>query len=142
MSESVRTTIEGRELVVTPAPFREANALNKAIGKAIRGADLAEIPTDVKKDMSAGEIRSVVELVLSVAVDDEVERLAFECGKRATYGDRKITPELFDEVEMRGAYYQIMAQLIQVNVAPFFGGLFSALSTLVPPTTEKSRKQK
>lgn len=136
-------TVGGRELVVNPASYRDAMDLSKAIGRALRGSDLSGLPTDMEAQIGAEGLQSMISLVMSVSTSDEVERATFKCAERAAWGGTKITPELFDdEPEARQYFYQIMSEVIKVNVTPFFGGLFSAFSTLAPQKKEKSRKPK
>lgn len=116
--------IGGKELIITPAPYQDARALQKAIGRALKGVRI-DLPGSVKEDMKAESLSDIISALLSVAVDDEVEACLFVCAARAVIGGEKITTEYFEKVENRQYFYPIMYEIIMVNVGPFFSGIAS-----------------
>lgn len=125
--------IGGKELRITPAGFQDALALEKAIGRALKGTRL-ELPTDMQAEITGEMFSDIISTVLNVATSNEVEACLFKCAERALLGEEKIDLAFFESVENREHYYPIMIEVIKVNVGPFFKGLglqFSALSSLI-----------
>ena len=129
--------LNGMELKITPASFSDAMALQKAIGRALKGTKFT-MPTmvkDAKGDIDLGksdiDLVGVIDLVLGVAVSDEVQACLFACSARALLGQDKIDADFFEKVEHRELYYPIMVEIIKVNVGPFFKGLASKFGALV-----------
>lgn len=130
--------IDGKELQITPAAFSVAMALQKAVMKAVKGSRF-DIGTSLE-DMDASVL---IEAVLSVASDDGVEALLFKCAERALLGGEKIGRDFFEDVGNRRYYWQIMAEIVKVNLGPFFEGVVSRLSAIVPlMETGKPRKSR
>ena len=123
--------INGKELQITPAGFGDAMALQKAIGRALKGSKL-ELPENMTDKMDASQLGDIIGAVLGVATSDEVEAALFACANRAVYGPTKepVTREFFEKVEHRELYYPIMVEIIKANVGPFFKGLSSKFAGL------------
>lgn len=125
--------LNGKNLTVTPGSFSEAMALQKAIGRALKGTKL-ELPESSTIDLSPDKIGDILGMVLGVATSNEVEDCLFACSARAVLGQDKIDRDFFEKVENRELYYPIMVEVIKVNVGPFIKGLasqFGALGALV-----------
>lgn len=135
--------IGGKELTITPAPFADAMALQKAIGRSLKGSkiDLSGIDADIvgrdaegnidlstlRLDKANGMIQTIANLILNVSTSDEIEECLFKCASRAVIGGEKVTLEYFEKVENRKNYFPIMMEIIKTNVGPFFGDLVSLL---------------
>ncbi|MGO8695998.1 MAG: phage tail assembly chaperone [Rectinemataceae bacterium] len=122
----------GKDLRITPASFADASALQKAIGRALKGSrfDLSSLPGSSTEELPAGFLESAIGLILSVAVSDEVEDALFRCSERALLGTEKIDRDFFEAAEHRELYYPIMYEVITVNVGPFLKGLASKFGAL------------
>jgi hypothetical protein len=123
-------------LKITAGSFAEASALKKAIGQALKGTKFS-MPSfvngpDGKIDLEKSDIdiAGLIDLVLGVAVSEEVEAALFECSARAILGTEKIDRDFFEKVENRELYYPIMVEIIKVNVGPFLKGLASKFGAL------------
>ena len=129
--------LNGKELKITPASFTDAMALQKAIGRALKGTSfkMPSIVTDasgkVDLEKSDVDLAGIIDLVLGAAVSNEVEACLFACSARALLGSDKIDADFFEKVEHRELYYPIMVEIIKVNVGPFFKGLASKFGALV-----------
>jgi hypothetical protein len=129
--------LQGLELKITPAGFGDAMALQKAIGRALKGSkfSMPTIAMDAKGSVDLAksdiDIMGVIDLVLGAAVSDEVQACLFACSARALLGSDKIDADFFEKVEHRELYYPIMVEIIKVNVGPFFKGLASKFGALV-----------
>lgn len=121
--------IGGKELIVTPAPYQDARALQKAIGRALKGVRI-DLPGSVKEDLKAESLSEILNAVLRVAVDDEVEACLFKCAERAVLGGEKITQEYFENIDNRQHFYPIMYEIVMVNVGPFFSGIASGFGDI------------
>lgn len=124
--------INGKELLVTPGSFSEAMALQKAIGRALKGTKL-DLPGDSLTELNPDALGDIIGAVLGVATSDEVEAALFACSDRALYGPDKlkVDRDFFEVVENRELYYPIMVEIIKANVGPFFKGLASRFGALV-----------
>ncbi len=124
--------IYGKELLITPASFSEAMALQKAIGRALKGTKL-ELPANAVAEISPDTFGDIIGAILGVATSDEVEAALFACSERALYGPNKVKVDrdFFEQVENRELYYPIMVEVIKANVGPFFKGLASKFGALM-----------
>lgn len=122
-------TINGSELKITPASFAEAMALQKAIGRALKGTKL-ELPENATDEIKPEMLTGIIDAVLGVACSDEVESCLFECAKRCLVGTEKIDRDFFEKPENRQHYFPIMVEIIKTNIGPFFKGLGIQLSGL------------
>ena len=129
--------LNGKELKVTASSFADAMALQKAIGRALKGTSF-KMPSiittaDGKVDLEKSEVdlAGIIDLVLGAAVSNEVEACLFACSARALLGQDKIDQDFFEKVENRELYYPIMVEIIRVNVGPFLKGLVSKFGALV-----------
>jgi hypothetical protein len=128
--------LNNKELKITPASFAEAMALQKAIGRALKGTSfkMPSIVTDasgkVDLEKSDVDLAGIIDLVLGAAVSDEVQACLFVCSARALLGQDKIDQDFFEKVENRELYYPIMVEIIKVNVGPFLKGLVSKFGAL------------
>ncbi|RPJ58269.1 MAG: hypothetical protein EHM12_08270 [Dehalococcoidia bacterium] len=135
--------IGNNELRITPSTFDEAidlkDAVEEAINKGNLNLDLSSI-----KDVSDGEdgedkgplssvsnetVTSFVKTLLSVDMSKKVRNCLFVCAERAVVGTEKINKDFFEKVGNREYYYEIMFEIMKVNISPFFKGLFSRLLT-------------
>lgn len=130
--------IEGQDLLITPASFADAMALQVAIGKALKGSKInlsglsENLQDEVEIDKLSGTVETLANLALSVATNQEVSDCLFKCAERAVFGPNKdkIDKDFFEPVENRKLYYPIMIEIIKENVGPFFGGVSSLLNGL------------
>lgn len=121
-------TIDGKELRITLASFDDAMDLKDAIEIAVKGGEL-NISTDVlEKDLSESDFGNILKAVLSVDCSKEIRACLFKCAERAVLGTDKINKEFFENVEHRKYYYQIMFEVMKVNLSPFFAKVFSLFS--------------
>lgn len=88
------------------------------------GIDLAKL----KNDASA---LTFIPLVLAADSSPEVHDALFNCLARCTYNSEKITIDTFNDIKAREDYYDIIAELLTVNIWPFFKRAFSRFTSLV-----------
>ena len=140
--------ISGVEIHIEPASFADAMALQKALGRALKGQklDLGGISSDVVKKDAAGNIdigatdlsgaggiaTTIFNLLLGPACSDEVENAAMSCAKKCYTEPAKdpINADFFERVDNRGLYYPIMIEVIKANCGPFIKGLVSSFGDL------------
>ncbi len=60
------------------------------------------------------------EMCLAVKSSKRVRDRMFDCLKRSTYNDQKITVSTFDNVNARADYYPIFIACLKENILPFF----------------------
>lgn len=133
-------------LKITLGSFSEAMALQKAIGRALRGQklDLQGASSDIIKRKEDGSIdvasvdlsevggiaTTIMNLVLGAACSDEVENCLFACAGRCLIGQDKVDRDYFEKAENRANYYPIMIEIIKANCGPFLKGLGSSFGGL------------
>lgn len=137
--------IDGKELIVTPASFADAMALKEIIAKALKEngirIDLSSVefdPKDLAK-IEAGDVGWILEPVLTLMTDGTIRKHLFKCAERAMFDKSKVDEALFEDAENRKYYYPIMAEVLKVNISPFFG-LVSSLSSNLPGLKEIVQK--
>ncbi len=125
------------KLQVTPSSFRDALQLEKAIASAISSSSL-KISFDsldtknlANAEISDDTLGEVIKTMLTVVVDDSVEKTLFDCAKKANYDKVKIDEDFFEDVENRELYFPIMIEIVKVNVGPFVKSLFSQFGGLI-----------
>jgi hypothetical protein len=141
--------ISGVEIHIESASFADAMALQKALGRALKGQklDLSGASSDIIKKDAQGNIdvastdlsgaggiaTTVFNLLLGPACSDEVESCAMACAKKCYTADTEklpIDPTFFEKVDNRGLYYPIMIEVIKANCGPFIKGLVSSFGDL------------
>lgn len=126
----------GAKIAVTPADFAVANALRKALMKAMKGVPLG--PEMLNQDVGV-----LGDLISNVGTSDEVEAAIFACGQRVLYEGRKFEPSLFDDptigAQARRDFLESSWVIVKENVYPFFETALSSLKTI---TAKKSSDQK
>ena len=140
--------ISGVNIHIEEASFADALALQKALGRALKGQklDLSGASSDIIKKDSAGNIdvgstdlsgaggiaTTIFNLLLGPACSDEVESAAMSCAKKCYTepGKEKIDADFFEKLDNRGLYYPIMIEVIKVNCGPFIKGLVSSFGDL------------
>lgn len=153
MSETRKKTGSGAELVIQVADYESGMALHDAFL-----AKLSTLKADINfsafsnvksltelKELDVGLIlnlgvREILPALASFAADKNIREAAFVCLARATYNGQRITPALFNDVEARKDFYEIILECLKVNVLPFAGTLVSLLSTLQPPKITATQK--
>ena len=124
--------IGNSELRINPASLANAFALQKALGRALKDANLSFDVGDFKKLDQAVEklLPTLANGLLAVITSDEVEAALFRCAEKALLGDKKVDRDFFEDVENRQYYFPIMIEVIKVNVGPFFKTLSSMFPDL------------
>ena len=142
----------GARMVVTVAPFAQAKGLLNVLLREIKGGAIGGLDVGSIKDVKGlGDLmgrpellQAIVDGLMSVASSPAVDAAVFECGERAVYENVKVSPRLFDDVtvgaQARQDAFAIYAKIIEVNVGPFFGRLFSGLKAASLRATDASPK--
>ncbi|MDE2019610.1 MAG: hypothetical protein KGJ13_04665 [Patescibacteria group bacterium] len=95
---------------MSPAPFKDANELRKAIFKCVNRAATLDLKSE-----------GAVQALLS---DDEVESRVFKCAEKAIYDGIKVNQALFDDPrsgeKARADYFEIFSKIMEENINPFF----------------------
>ena len=139
--------IDGKEINITPASFGVVMSLFYAIARAVKenGIKLDLSSLDLGKEnltkMEIGDIGWIIEPILSLATDEKVRDLLFDCCKRAIFDKHKINVEFFEKSGNRKYYFPIMIEVLKVNLSPFFG-LASSLFSMLPNLTGFLQKSK
>jgi hypothetical protein len=120
--------IDGKELKITPSSFDEAMDLKDAIESAVKEGKISIAGNFLEKDISENDFSDILNAILAVDCSKEIRKCLFICAGRAVLGTEKITKEFFEDIENRKYYYQIMIEVLKVNLSPFFAKIFSEFS--------------
>lgn len=126
----------GAKLHITVAPFEDAFRLQKALIASTKGVPL-------EKDLMQMELATLKDIVVNAITSTEVVDAMFKCMERATYDNKRVNRDLFDEPNTgernREDFYEICWRIAEVNCGPFFKRIFSKLkvSGLTPPVAQK-----
>jgi hypothetical protein len=140
------TLTSGAKLVVTIAPFQDANNLKNSLLRAVKGMrGLDETIVGAAQGIKDVDLGSILDVVLNAATSPEVENAIFKCAERVTWNAIKVTPELFDDIkygeQAREDYYEICLKISEVNCRPFLKGVGSLFKGYLQRNT-KSPEQK
>jgi hypothetical protein len=134
-------TASGAKVKINVADFISSMKLKKAIVEAVKESDvdIAKIDLD---NLKVGAIDSILQIVLTADSSDNVQDAIFKCLERCTYNSEKITKDIFEPVEAREDYYEIVIACLKENLTPFFKPLFLKLNDLQEKIMPKSPEQK
>lgn len=124
----------GHKLGLQIAPFKPANKLRKVLAAELLTVDLnldlskVSLSMDITK-VDGKTLTTIKNLFCRLLSSDAVEAAFFDCAARCTLDGKKITPELFDDEQLRTDLLPVAQEVIRANVGPFFADLFSKLST-------------
>lgn len=109
----------GAVLAVGIAPFNEAKGLQQACLRELRHISVGR----------ALPMEGMLKDIFCVAyASPEVEAAMRPVIIRSTYNGEKIDlakPDIFEPVEARSDYYQVLAEVAQDNIGPFMNFLFA-----------------
>ena len=122
----------GAKLIITMAPFEDADDLQKAVIHAFLAVGGKE------KDLTNSDMLTII---LTCAASKEVTKALFKCGERAVYcpdgtseSSMPVSKSMFDLPKVgekaREDYYPILSEIGKVNLKPFWTALCSVLKTM------------
>ena len=111
----------GRELKITLSDFTTGYNLKKSFLKTVKNLDL-----DFDKDMDFNFLKDVV---CEGLTSDDLEHWMWECAKKATIDDIKMTKDSFEKEEHREDYIVCFYEVVKRNLAPFGKSLFAQYVT-------------
>jgi hypothetical protein len=126
------TAASGAEIIINPAPWKDAKELKKSIERVV----------DLDSLGAMNGLASFLKAAIMVDSSDDVERALFQCLSRCTRDGQKITELMFDDVDARKDYYDIAESCIKENLSPLFVSLFSKLSAMVSLNGQADADQK
>lgn len=113
----------GAKLKITPSSFAVAKDLFQAVTEEMKGLSISsstEIDINLFKDLFCSGLSS-----------KKIEKCLWECMKKATYNDLKITEDTFEPVEARQDYLQVMFEVAKENISPFMKSLFASFGDIL-----------
>lgn len=111
------TLPSGAKLKITLAPFKDARALYQALleeAKVLKLDPTAEVDVNLYKDLFCVGLSS-----------KKIEAALWECMKRVTYNDSRITEDIFEPVEARDDYMTVCFEVAKANIMPFTKSLYA-----------------
>lgn len=118
-------TNSGVPVVINPAPFEDALALQNVVGNPVLGIN-TQIGPDFNIDNTAK-----AHVLAAVASNAAVQKEVMKCLTRCTYDGQKITPTTFEEAKAREDYFEVAVACVQENIRPFVNSLFLQFSGLL-----------
>lgn len=101
----------GAEIDITLAPFLIGHRLFKAVASELKSLDLNE--------------DSVQKMSMLLVSSETIEEALWPCLARGTYNGVKITPELFENMNVRSDFLEVIKEVLAYNLAPFSKGIGS-----------------
>lgn len=114
---SILTFSNGSKADIKVLPFEQAMNLKNIFLKSISDSNLS--PNE-----------PLVKLYAHIDSLPEFNKVVMNCLERCLYDGKKITIDTFEPIEARENYYEIVLELLKVNITPFFKGLASRLQAL------------
>jgi hypothetical protein len=122
MSKEVKLP-SGAILKITLSPFKDAKALYQAMleeAKTLKLDPHVEIDTNLYTDLFCAALSS-----------KRIETALWECMKRVTYNDLKISDDTFEPEAARDDYLQVCFEVAKENVQPFMKALMQQYSQVL-----------
>lgn len=123
----------GADVVINPAPWKDAKNLKKAIQKELCISDI---------DIAKGGFSGLIDAIFKVDSSDQVDVALWPCLIRCTYNGQKITETTFDDVAARADYYEVISVCIKENLGPLVDSLSSKLSEIGSMVGMQAKSQK
>lgn len=129
MSHIIETK-SGAELKLNIAPMADVLALKNAVTSEIGKAGI-----DIKANSSSffqQDVSKLIPVLAALDSSESIQKALFKCAEKSTYDKKKINIELFDDVpEARGDYYEIIFNVLKVNLSTFFKNAASMFSEVM-----------
>ena len=137
----------GSNIMITLSDFDVCDRLLIAVSKELEGVginlglkngNLSDFMNmDLDKDAALNTLKNVV---LKLTSSTLIRPILWECMERVVYtavkgGKGKITQQTFQDETARGDWPIVAKEVLVANLAPFFPGASSKLSTLVKAAT-------
>lgn len=118
----------GNVLYLSLAPFADAKKLYQVISRELKSVSLKD-----GLSVEAGK-----ELVFTLLSSEEIDDAAMNCALFCLYGKDKdkISSELFESVDVRSDYLEIMYHVIRENCHPFMKNLLQKYGGLMEKAKE------
>jgi hypothetical protein len=113
----------GRELRLHAAPFADARELYQAMleeAKSLKIDAQAEVDVNMFKDLFCAALSS-----------KRIESALWKCMARAIYNGAKVTPEVFEPVEARQDYFDVLFEVTKENILPFTKSLSARFAPML-----------
>lgn len=104
------------KVVLNPCSLVDAFRLKSKIQKAL-------LENGIKLEQALNEDLS--QIIMALDSSEDVFNSMFECLKKSTYNDIRITPEVFENPEAREDLYEVFFYCLKVNIYPFLKPLLS-----------------
>lgn len=118
----------GHKVGVAIAPFRPANALRKALAAEMATVtidiDIAKLSLDMDiSKLDAKGLNTIKNVFCKLLSSDVIEKAMFDCAASCTLEGKKVTPDLFNDEELRADFIPVAQEVIKANVPLFFENL-------------------
>jgi len=132
------TLKSGATLDLQMAPFAVSMKLVKALANELKLVNLQLEGLSIEKLKNSG-VEGIKNAVLQLLGSDALELALKPCLERCLYNGTKITPETFENPQIREDYLPVAWEVMKFNVGPFFKNLGLSSLTSVSPTGEGQR---
>lgn len=120
-------TVSGANLCIGIAPFKDCMHLKNVIER-----ELSKNKIDLSSlDLKSTDLSALINPILSIDSSDAFMDAFFKVAIKSTYNDEKITQDIFEDEKARIDFYDVMINVIRINLAPFFKGLVSSLKQAI-----------
>ncbi len=112
----------GAKLEIRLAPFADGKALYQAVLEEMKGLKI-----DVGTELDVNFFKDVF---CSGFSSKKIEKALAECMKRVTYNDAVIDEKIFEPLEAREDYVQVIFEVLVENIQPFTKTLMQQLQRM------------
>lgn len=116
------TLPSGAKLEIDLAPFADANALNKAVAKELKGMKF-------DPELNLTDPVFIKDLACTAFSSDEIMNALEVCFRRCTYNGLKIDASTFEAEDARQDYFIVCREVLIEQIRPFAKGLLSLFSS-------------
>jgi hypothetical protein len=120
------TLPSGAKLKITVSSFAVARDLFQAVSEELKGLHF-EHSTEI-------DIGFFKDLFCTGMASKKIEKCLWECMKKATYNDLRISEDTFEPVEAREDYIPVMLEVAKENLVPFTKSLYASFGEVLKKT--------
>ncbi len=132
----------GARLIITRADFEVCDRLLIAITRELKEVNIdIGLKSGTLEDFlnmnidRDGALNTLKNVVMQLVSSKEIRPILWECMERAVYDGKKIDRNTFQDEKAIGDYLTVAKEVVIANIAPFFPGASSKLSTLAKGIT-------
>jgi hypothetical protein len=144
MSNLIKTLDSGAKIEIQIASFERSHRLFKAVTKEIESVKIAlglkgELKDILNLEISDETLNTLKDIVARLISSDTVEAALWDCMATVLYNGKKVTRDLFEDIDARKDFLVLMKEVMVYNLAPFFQNLGSLFAGITRKNTDAQK---